>query len=191
MIIYWCTIDQTYSFLPQERFQPENGQSHRVRLIHKALTSTDFIRTDFGEGEINGAIVFTSYDKNKFLEEWTSDMHLPTVRLIYFKDRKRRFLNNLDRFASITFVLNCAHLNSSDRYDITLTFWHTPDLFHLFSHGSHSSSELRLLRFDRSIVGGHRETYTSAALEILGPQGGSSHLWVRTRWILHGDRVEP
>lgn len=71
----------------------------------------------------NDAIVFTSRDKNKCLEEWTFDMRLPTVRLIYFRDRKRRFLNNLDQFASITFMLNCAHLNSSDRNDITSTFW--------------------------------------------------------------------
>jgi len=83
-------------------------------------------------------------------------------------------------------MLNCVHLNSLDRNDIALTFWHS---------GSVPPTLPRIAFFllksfvfqgliDRN---GRHETCTSAALKIFGRE--SSHLQIRMRWILHGDQV--
>jgi len=70
-----------------------------------------------------------------------------------------------------------------------ILYWRfdTPDLFHLLSQGSHSSSwrasSFKVWSIDRD---GRHETCTSAALEIFGRE--ASRLQIRTRWILHGDQ---
>jgi len=67
---------------------------------------------------------------------------------------------------SITFTLNCVHLNLLDRNDIALTFWHSGSVRTISSAARIlPPGELRLSRIDRD---GRHETCTSAALEIFG-----------------------